>query len=105
VAEFMLAMGGDAQVAHRHHHVNIPQGGRRDPRPKPQTLSQTRFDVTPQSPYAPAVESLPPITGHSANSRQDSRAFNNALASFLFRKITVWVFAVPPFSPGSATHA
>ena len=105
--EFILAMAMGRGSAGR-----TPAGRRkdfmglsRDPHPKSQMFLQTRFDVTPQSPYAPAVESLPPIAGHAANSRQDSRAFNNALASFLFRKITLCAFGVPPFSPGSVMHA
>ena len=62
------------------------------------------FDVTRQSPYELVVESLPPTTGHAVNSRHDSRPFNNAFESFLFSRITLCVFAGPPFSPGSATH-
>src|SRR5260370_15557389 len=75
-------------------------------RPKSQNIiGNPRFDIAPHSPqYEVAVESLPPITGHAANSRNDSRPFSNALGSFLFSTSTRYVFAVPPLSPRSATH-
>ena len=103
--EFILAMGrGSAGRTSAERRKDF-MGLSRDPHLKPQMFLQTRFDVTPQSPYALVVESLPPITGHAANSRQDSRAFSNPFASFLFTKITLCIFAVPPFSPASAMHA
>src|SRR5713226_7181870 len=75
-------------------------------RPKSQNIiGNPRFDIAPQSPqYEVAVESLPPITGHAANSRKDSCPFSNALGSFLFSTSTLCIFAGPPLSPGSAKH-
>src|SRR5262249_6223371 len=72
-------------------------------RPAPRRLSTS--GSAPQSPpFESAVESLPPITGHDANSREDSRPFSSALESFLFKKITLWFFVSAPFCPGSATQ-
>src|SRR6184192_2597676 len=56
----------------------------------------------PQSPYEFVAESLPPITGHAANSRNDSRPFSNAFGFFLFIRTTLCAFVAPPLSPGSA---
>src|SRR6202047_3531881 len=53
-----------------------------------------------QSPYDLVcrllLAKIPSTTGHAANSRKDSRPFNNALASFLFRRITLFFFTDPP---------
>jgi len=48
------------------------------------------LDGTSQSPpYESAVDSLPPITGHTANSRKVSRPFSKAFGSFLLSRTTL----------------
>ena len=58
---------------------------------------------TPQSPSELVPKSLPSITGHAANSRNDSRSFSNKFGFFLFSGTTLCALVSPLLSPGSAT--
>src|SRR5258708_39134814 len=103
-AEFIPATGREVLRPHigvDHEHL-LGSTGRQHS--KPQTRREHRVSKKLQPPYEFVVESLPPITGHAANSRNDSRPFITAFGLFLFSSTTLCAFVSPPFSPCSVTH-
>src|SRR5713226_2825714 len=104
-AEFILPIGREVLRPHSrvsYEHLPGVQGDNTQSHKRDWNTVFRPNSSAPQ--YEFDEESLPPITGHAANSRKNSRPFNNAFESFLFSRITLCVFPWAPFSPGSRTH-
>src|SRR5258708_13247121 len=98
-AEFIPATGREVLRPHigvDHEHL-LGSTGRQHS--KPQTRREHRVSKKLQPPYTFVAESLPPITGHAANSRNDSRPFSSLFTFSLFIPTTLSPLVSPPLSP------
>lgn len=85
-------------------HEHLLGYARRQHSKPPHTMGTPCFEEIAQPQYGIVSKSLSPITGHAANSRNDSRPSSSVFGFFLFSSTTLCAFGSAPFSPGSVTH-